>query len=164
MEEGFVLPDRFPVQELNVHPAFAVAVNCTTVPYAYVAWLGFLVTDPDPSSVTLRENSRSVTVPFVTVIGTYVVSLVTPTSESEIDETPDIMRAVNEMLTKLPGVITDPTPRINPYTSAIIPAVLLIVPSLKNVVYPVKIVPSETEFACNKVGLNKTFSSYDLMD
>jgi hypothetical protein len=164
IEAGFVLPDRFPVQELNVHPESATAVNCTTVPYAYVAWFGFFVTEPDPSSVTPKVNSRSITVPFVTVIGTYVVSLVTPTSESETDEVPDAKRAVNEMLTKLPGADTDPAPRINPYTSTMEPAVLLIVPALKNVVYPAKIVPSDTEFARSNVGLNKIFNSYDLMD
>jgi hypothetical protein len=32
IDVGFVLPERFPLQELNVHPVFAIAVTCTTVP------------------------------------------------------------------------------------------------------------------------------------
>jgi hypothetical protein len=74
-------------------------------------------------------------------------------------DVPDAERAVKEIEIKVPGVETLPVPNINPYTSIIVPALLLIVPSLKYVVYPAKIVPSETEFACNNVGLNKTFSS-----
>jgi hypothetical protein len=134
IEVGFVLPDRFPVQELNTHPAFAAAVNCTTVPYGYVAWFGFLVTVPDPPRVTLRVNSRRITVPFVTVIGTYAVSFVIPTSKRAIADVPDADRAVNERETRLPGFETLPAPSINPYTSTIVPAALLIVPALKNVV------------------------------
>jgi hypothetical protein len=76
---------------------------------------------------------------------------------------PDAKRAVNEIEEQAPELETVPAPRIKPYTSMIVPAVLLMVPALKNVVYPLKIFPSVTEFACSNVGLNDTLNSYDFI-
>jgi hypothetical protein len=79
-------------------------------------------------------------------------------------DVPEANFAVNERDTKLPGVETEPAPNINPYMSTIVPAVLLMVPALKNVVYPLKIVPSVTEFAKRSEGLYEIRNSYDLIN
>ena len=49
MVVGFVFPVRSPLQWLNVHPEFVIAVSVTMVPYGYVVWSGFLFTVPFPS-------------------------------------------------------------------------------------------------------------------
>jgi hypothetical protein len=55
--------------------------------------------------------------------------------------------AVKEILQKYPGSVTVLAGTVRPYTFVISPAVLSIVPALKNVSYGSKRSPSVTEFA-----------------
>jgi hypothetical protein len=101
----------------------------------------------------------TVTPPETTLIERYADSFVNRTSYRLRADVPEVDRAVKVIVTRLPAPVTFPGPTIKSYTLMIRPAVLSMVPALKNVVYPAKKSPSDTEVARTSEGLYDSFSS-----
>jgi hypothetical protein len=55
MVAGFADPVRLPLQPVKTQPEAGVAFNWTLDPWVYVAWFGFLETEPWPETDTVRE-------------------------------------------------------------------------------------------------------------
>jgi hypothetical protein len=53
---GFAVPLKLPDQLLNTYPAFATAVNWTTVPESYQVWSGERVILPPPEGEAVVVN------------------------------------------------------------------------------------------------------------
>ena len=109
MEVGFVLPVRSPLQPLKLQPETGLAVRVTIVPEAYVAWSGFLVTDPEPTMFTVKaywsggscvKVAVTALLPFIVI----VVGLVLPDKSPlhPLNVQPEAGLAVK--VTTVPGV------------------------------------------------------------
>jgi hypothetical protein len=50
IDVGFSLPDKSPLQLLNIQPFTGVVVSCTDEPGKYETWSGVLDTEPEPAT------------------------------------------------------------------------------------------------------------------
>ena len=99
-DAGFVVPLTAPLHPLNAQPAFAVAVNVTTVPEPYTPPAGFSVTLPRPVAFVVNV--------YVTVYALELfevpIGFVTLMTPEVAPAGTDAVRLVPELTEKVAGV------------------------------------------------------------